>query len=233
MTVPCKRLAIMQPYFLPYIGYFQLMAAVDKFVVFDDVHYINRGWINRNRLLLNGAAHTFTLPLKGASQNKLISELHLHDEGPWKARLLRTFEQAYAKAPHFDTVFPLLERIINHPVSALSDYLVHSLRAVSDYLNLEVPIEATSRIYANEHLKGQARILDICRQESASVYINPIGGVALYDRESFSAQHIDLQFLQGRSTPYSQGKCSVAHVPALSIVDVLMFNDRDAAHQML
>src|SRR5512140_19777 len=104
-----KSIAIMQPYFLPYIGYFQLMAAVDKFVVFDDVNYINRGWINRNRLLLNGGAHTFTVPLRGASQNKLICDIELAEDDGWRDKLLRTISQSYAKTPCYAEVAPLME----------------------------------------------------------------------------------------------------------------------------
>lgn len=122
-----KRLANMQPYFLPYIGYFQLMAAVDKFVIFDDVNYINRGWINRNCLLMNGKAHTFTVPLRAASQNKLICEIELLDEQHWRDKLLRTMYQAYGKAAYYKQTDGLLERVINYPTTKLDEFLLNSL----------------------------------------------------------------------------------------------------------
>lgn len=225
------KLAIMQPYFLPYIGYFQLLAAVDKFVVLDDVNYINRGWINRNRLLLNGVAHTFTVPLRGASQNRLICEIELDDAQGWREKLLRTLRQAYRRAPCYVQVSALLESIINYPSLQLDEFLLNSIREVACYLSLEVEIVASSRIYRNTHLKGQERILDICRQEQASIYINPIGGVDLYDRANFLEQGTQLYFLRSRPISYSQGKGE--HVPWLSILDVLMFNEPSAVRRLL
>lgn len=226
-----KTVAIMQPYFLPYIGYFQLLAAVDKFVLLDDVSYINRGWINRNRLLLNGAPHNFTVPLRGASQNRLICDIELVNEEGWRARLLRTIQQAYGKAPCYLQVRPLLEDVINYPSVRLDDFLRNSLRETLRYLSLEVEVVNTSRIYENAYLKGQDRILDICRQERADVYVNPIGGTELYDREKFLAQGTKLCFLRSRPLAYCQGRAE--HVPGLSILDVLMFNDPHAARKML
>lgn len=226
-----KSIAIMQPYFLPYIGYFQLMTAVDKFVVFDDVNFINRGWINRNQLLLNGSAHTFTVPLRGASQNRLICEIELDDDQGWREKLLRTIRQAYGRAPCYVQVSALLEGLINYPSIRLDEFLLNSLREVVRYLSLEVEIVSTSRIYENEHLKGQERILDICRQERTNIYINPIGGVDLYDRANFSERKLSLKFLRSRPVSYSQGKGE--HVAWLSIMDVLMFNEPTAVRRLL
>ncbi len=226
-----RSIAIMQPYFLPYIGYFQLMAAVDKFVVLDDVNYINRGWINRNRLLFNGAAHTFTVPLRGASQNRLICDLELVDERHWRDKLMRTIRQAYGAAPCYAPVSALLENIINYSAVRLSEYLVNSLREIVCYLSLETNIERTSHVYQNAYMKGQERIQDICRKERANVYVNPIGGLDLYDRASFLEQDIRLNFLRTRPISYSQGKGK--HVPWLSIVDVLMFNEPSAVRKLL
>jgi hypothetical protein len=218
-----KTIAIMQPYFLPYIGYFQLMATVDKFVIFDDVNFIPRGWINRNRLLLNGTAHTFTVPLRGASPNKLIYEIELDDEQGWRKKLLRTIQQAYGRAPYYPQVSALLENLINYPSIRLDDFLLNSLHEIVRYLSLEVEIVSTSRSYKNAHLKGQDRILDICRQERANKYINPIGGISLYDHASFSKRELSLYFLRSRPISYPQGKKE--HVAWLSIMDVLMFNE--------
>jgi hypothetical protein len=221
----------MQPYFMPYIGYFQLMAAVDEFVVFDDVNYINRGWINRNRLLLNGVAHTFTVPLSGASQNKLICEIELVPGQAWREKLLRKVRQAYCKAPFYEQVFVLLTAVINYPTNRLDAFLLNSLRTIANYMAIQTEIVASSRVYSNATLKGQARILDICRQEKADSYINPIGGTALYDRAEFVRQGVTLQFLQSRHIGYPQGNNTF--VPCLSILDVLMFTGSSQVRQML
>jgi len=221
----------MQPYFLPYIGYFQLLAAVNKFVVLDDVNYINRGWVNRNRLLLNGVAHTFTVPLSGASQNRLICDIELVSEDSWRDKLMRTIRQSYKQAPCYVPVSALLESLINYPATRLDEFLLNSLDELVRYLSLDVEIVSTSRLYNNAHLKGQERILNICQQEQVDVYINPIGGVDLYDRASFLKQNIQLYFLRSRPISYSQGKAE--HIPWLSILDVLMFNEPSAVRQLL
>jgi WbqC-like protein family len=226
-----KSVAIMQPYFLPYIGYFQLMAAVDKFIIYDDVNYINRGWINRNRLLLNGAAHTFTVPLSEASQNRLICEIELVDQSSWRIKLLRTIQQAYGKAPYYRQVLVLLESMINYPSIYLDKFLLNSLHEMVQYLSLEVEIISTSRIYNNAHLKGQERIIDICRQERAKRYVNPIGGIELYDGMCFSEQNVVLNFLRSYPIYYPQGKNDF--VSGLSILDALMFNKPSSVRRIL
>lgn len=226
-----KSIAIMQPYFLPYIGYFQLMAAVDKFVVFDDVSFINRGWINRNRLLLDGQVHTFTMPLRNASQNRLICEIELDDGQPWRNKLISTIRHAYHKAPHFSEVSDWVEHLIRFPSHRLDEFLLNGLHEVARYLALDVEIVDTSRVYRNAELRGQARILDICDQERAGLYVNAIGGIELYDSPRFMQQGVTLKFLQPRQITYSQG--GQDYYPWLSILDVLMFNDRLAVSSML
>lgn len=226
-----RRLAIMQPYFFPYIGYFQLMAKVDAFVVFDDVNFINRGWINRNRINVGGAAHTITVPLRQASQNRLICDIELGADPGWRTKMLKTIEQSYARAPHFDHVFPLLEAIVLHPATNLADYLLNGLTALRDHLRLQTDIVATSRQYANSALKGQERIIDICLRERTRMYVNPIGGTELYSHDAFTEQGLDLKFLQPALTPYACGR--LAYVPALSIIDVLMWNDAASVDHLL
>lgn len=226
-----STLAIMQPYFLPYLGYFQLLAAVDKFVLLDDVNYIQRGWINRNRLLAHGAPQLFTVPLRGASQNRLICDIELLDQPAWRDKILRTLRQAYGRAPHYRAVAGMLERIMHYPTQRLDVFLLNSLREVLDYLSLATPLVASSRVYGNAALGGQERILDICRREGATRYINPIGGRELYQAAAFAQQGVSLRFLQSRQISYPQGR--QAHVPWLSIVDVLMYNDLPLIQQLL
>lgn len=226
-----KTIGIMQPYFLPYIGYFQLLNAVDKFVVLDDVNYINRGWVNRNRLLLNCAPHTFTVPLRGASVNRLICDIELMNEQSWREKLMSTIHHSYRLAPCYPKVSAMLEEIINFPSGKLDEFLLNSIRKVVRYMSLEVEIINSSRVYNNAHLKGQERILDICSQEKSNIYINSIGGVNLYDRTSFVERGIQLLFLRSRQITYAQGK--VKHIPCLSILDVLMFNKTHTVRQLL
>ena len=218
-----KTIAIMQPYFLPYIGYLQLMNAVDLFVLYDDVNYINKGWINRNRLLVNGKDYLFTVPLKDASQNKLINEIELSDDQQWRGKLLKTIEQAYKKAPFYGQVYPIVEQIITLKTTTIAELILESLVILKQYLTIETEIVTSSSIYQNAHLKAQTRILDICQQTNATHYINPIGGVELYDKSVFEAQNIQLSFIKSKAVEYRQFKNEF--VPWLSILDLLMFND--------
>jgi hypothetical protein len=225
------RLAVMQPYFLPYIGYFQLMAAVDKFVVFDDVNFINRGWINRNRILVGGEEAFATVPLSGASQNHKINEIAIAHDKPWQAKLLRTIEQSYKRAPYFEEVFPLMRTTVEAPATNLAAFVTQSLVSVKDWLGIACELVPSSAIYANTQLKGEARIVDICRQERATHYVNLPGGKDLYDKATFAAKGIALQFIQPQPVAYVQK--APAFVPWLSILDVMMCNGRRGTADML
>jgi hypothetical protein len=225
------KLAIMQPYFFPYIGYFQLLNAVDKFVIFDDVNFINKGWINRNRILLNQKAHLFTLPLENASQNKKINELFIVSDEKWKNKLLKTIRTAYNKAPMIDVVFPIIENILQHETTRLSEYLYNSLLTLCGYLNIKTKIIGSSGHYNTIHLKGKEKIIEICLKEKATRYYNPIGGIEIYDKSDFSKFDIQLYFLKSKDVVYDQ-KGSV-FIPDLSIIDVMMYNSADEIKKML
>ncbi|QJW90727.1 WbqC family protein [Spirosoma taeanense] len=224
-------LAIMQPYFLPYIGYMQLMNAVDTFVLYDDVAFINRGWINRNKLLINGQEYLFTVPLKDASQNKRINEVHLADDPKWRGKLLKTIEQGYLKAPYYGTVMPLTEKIINFATDSIADLVHNSLVELNGYLGIGTKLIPSSAIYNNTHLKAQERILNICQQEHAARYINPIGGLDLYDKPTFAQAGMELKFIQAKRVEYPQFRNEF--IPWLSILDALMFNDVATVQAML
>jgi hypothetical protein len=214
------KLAIMQPYFFPYIGYWQLINAVDRFVIYDDVNYINRGWINRNRILINGAPAYITVPLSQVSQNKKICDISLHTPPLWREKLVKMIETTYRKAPCFSEVYPLIEKLIRYKADTLSDYLAHQLQALAVFMGIKTEFIVTSRCYENSHLSGQARILDICKREGATTYINLQGGQSLYDIDTFRTAGIDLRFIVMRSVPYKQRTADF--IPYLSIIDVLM-----------
>lgn len=226
-----KSVAIMQPYFLPYLGYFQLIAAADVLVLLDDVHYIQRGWINRNRILLHGQPHLFTLPLLGASQNRLICDIERLPRSGWQEKFRRTLHQAYHHAPNYAAVAALLDRILACPALQLDVYLLHSLRELMAYLGLMTPLVATSRVYDNAALRGQERILDICQREDATDYLNPIGGAQLYEHAAFRQRGLSLRFLKSRMVSYDQG--GLPHIPDLSIIDVLMYNSPPVVRDLL
>lgn len=214
-------IAIMQPYFLPYIGYFQLIAAVDEFVIYDNIKYTKKGWINRNRFLLNGTDSTFTLPLQSAPDDLDVVERELAEAFNRK-KLLNQLRGAYAKAPHFNNVFPLIERVVGNPDNNLFRYIHHSVTQVCAYIGIDTPIIVSSSVPIDHSLKAQAKVLALCKARGAGVYINPIGGSELYAREDFAAEGIELKF--HKTSPLEYVQFGNAFAPWLSIVDVLMFN---------
>ncbi|MBU1427036.1 MAG: WbqC family protein [Gammaproteobacteria bacterium] len=218
-----KKLAIMQPYFFPYLGYWQLLAAVDTLVLLDDVNYINRGWINRNRIALNGEPTWLTVPLRGASQNKLICDIEIAPDDGWKKRMQRTLSTAYAKAPQSASVLALFEQWLAHADGNLSAALHHSITQVADAIDIKTTIVPSSGIYPKGELKGADRILDICQREGASVYVNPPGGRELYDAEAFRQAGIELMFLQP-DLHQNELRTGASDGSVLSILDSLMHN---------
>jgi WbqC-like protein family len=220
-----KKVAIMQPYFLPYIGYFQLINAVDEFILYDDVNFINKGWINRNNILINNASSLFSIPLKEASQNKLINEIEILQDEKWKSKLLKTIEQSYKKAPFYTNVFPLISQIIQFEEINCAKYIQNSLSSICKYLHINTLITESTSIFNNATLKGQHRILDICKQTKATQYINPIGGQELYQKNIFDNNQIQLNFLKTNTIQYKQ--FSTNFIPYLSILDLLMFNNSE------
>lgn len=215
----------MQPYLFPYLGYWQLLAAVDKFVILDDVNYINRGWINRNRLAVNGKPTWLTLPLAGASQNRLICEIDIATDDGWKRTMERMVSMAYAKAPESDTVLPLLYHWLEGASGNLSRSLHESIKEVAMYLDIKTTIVPSSRAYPKNGLKGQQRILDICRREGTTVYVNPPGGRDIYDAELFHQAGIELLFLQP-NLHSDQLQSGASDGAALSMLDHMMHNPR-------
>lgn len=225
------KLAIMQPYFFPYIGYWQLIHAVDRFVIYDDVKYIKGGWINRNRLLINGEPTYITVPLYQSSSYKRICDISLQSSPVWRDKLVKMVETTYRKAPCFAEVFSVVESVIRHDADNLSDYLVHQLQTLSACMGIDTEFVVTSRCYKNNDLSGQERILDICKREGANTYINPQGGQALYERDAFTQNGLDLKFLIPSAIEYKQ--FGFLHVPWLSIIDVMMFNSKSQLSTLL
>ena len=222
------KVAIMQPYLFPYLGYYQLAAAVDHWVFYDDVMFIKKGYINRNSLLVNGTAYRFSVPIRDQSQFRPINE---HHAIPPFDGILKTISQAYAKAPSFSCIFPMIQSVLDGRETSIARIAGASLHAVFDYLG--IPLQATwsSEIPGHQHLKGQDRILSICKSLEASEYVNPIGGLELYDEDTFTTRGIGLRFHRMRPVFYPQG-CH-PFVPNLSMIDVLMHNDRDGVMLLL
>ena len=223
------KLAIMQPYLFPYIGYWQLIGCVDKFVVYDDVNYIVRGWINRNNILVQGEPRLLTLSLSKPSRNKLINEIEIAEGA--KREFLHQIECNYRKAPQFPQVFPLLESILGNPENNIAKFIRASLESVSRYLHLETEFLMSSEIPKDNSLRGDDKIAHICGLLGAETYINPYGGMEIYHEEKFLSKNIRLLFLKPRleMIHYEQFRNEFAN--GLSIVDLMMFNEADVIHR--
>jgi hypothetical protein len=230
---PAPRVAVMQPYLFSYIGYFQLISACDVFVYYDDVTFIKGGWINRNRILLNGEPHRFSVPLSGASSNALIKDVRLAPGGRWTQDFSATLRQAYRRAPHFDRIQQLVESVLNAGHTHIADLAIASIQAVCDYLDLPVLAHRSSSFAPDTRaLDRSDRLIAMTRRAGGQTYINPAGGSALYRSSHFADNGVRLQFLEPVSAPYPQFGVA-AFVPGLSIIDVLMFNDVEQIRQML
>ena len=224
------KLGIMQPYFLPYIGYWQLMNAVDKYVIYDEIEYSKKGWINRNRILMNNSDFLFSIPLKKDSDYKYISQREIANDFN-RTKLINQIRSSYTKSPYFGEVFDLINSIINYGDKNLFNFILNSINNINIYLGLNPTIVISSTIEFDNSLKGEDKVLSICKKMNASSYYNAIGGQELYSKDRFKDDGIDLKFIKSNQIVYSQ--FDNEFVPWLSILDVMMFNSVDEIKKML
>jgi len=215
------KIAIMQPYFFPYIGYFQLIKSVDVFVVYDNIKYTKKGWINRNRMLQNGKDVMFSIPLKNDSDSLDVCERELSTDFN-RDKLLNQFKGAYRFAPYFEQTFLLVESIVRCEDNNLFRFLHNSIVATCNYLDIDTEIKISTEVTIDHNLKSQDKVIALCEALGASAYINAIGGIELYSKEAFSNKGIDLKFI--KSMPFEYTQLGGEFVPWLSIIDVMMFN---------
>ncbi len=218
----------MQPYFFPYIGYFQLIDYCDVFVVYDNIQFTKKGWIHRNRYLKNGDADYFSLPLKKDSDYLDIHERYLSESFDQESqKLLRRIEGAYRKAPYFDDTFQLLKDVFLFEDRNLFLFLFNSLKRINEYLDIDTKILRSSDVPHDSKLKSEKRVIDIVMSIGGNEYVNPIGGMEIYSQDNFRHNGISLKFLKSGLSPYTQN--SKDFIPALSIIDILMFEGTDFA----
>ncbi len=222
----------MQPYFFPYLGYWQLMNAVDEYIIYDDVNYIKGGWINRNRIKINGEPALLGISVRKASQNSLICDLEVSISDKDRDNLIKKLQVSYAKAPYKTDVVELFADTLKCESANLAGFLAYSNRKTAEYLGIQTPIYTASELKLDHTHHAQQRIIDICKARGCDKYINAIGGKELYDKESFEQNGLELGFL--RMDPdivYPQGKGEF--IPSLSILDVMMYNSRDEIQKLL
>jgi len=222
------QVASNQPYLFPYLGYWQLINWADAFVISDSMQYINKGYINRNSILLNGKSHRFTLEVQGVHEGTLINEVKV---GNNSRKICSTMTHAYKKAPNFNEVFPVIEELLHNQEKNLAKYIGHSIQTIAKLLGINTDFIYLSELQGETDLKSQDRTIDICERMQATHYVNAIGGQQLYDKESFEQKGMKLSFIDSNPVEYKQYYNEF--VPYLSIIDVLMFNSKDQIKDLL
>ncbi len=227
-----KKIAIMQPYFFPYIGYFQLIHSVDEFVIYDNIEFTKKGWINRNRILVNGVDAYITLPLK-----KDLDFLHVKNRflaDTWdieRKKMLNRIVESYRKAPFFKETYEIVERCIMFEDRNLFNFIFHSVQILVNYLDIDTKLTVSSTLSIDHQLKSEDKVIAICKEQLAGIYINSVGGVGLYNKERFRSHNLELQFQKSNNIDYKQ--FNNEFVPWLSIIDVMMFTDKLSIKQNL
>lgn len=222
------KAAIMQPYFFPYIGYFQLIAAVDLFIVYDNIKYTKKGWINRNRILQSGNDVSFSLPLKSDSDFLDVRDRELAADFN-RGKLLNQIKGTYRHAPYFTQTFPLIEQVVQYEECNLFKFIHNSIVRTCQHLGITTNIKISSDFPIDHTMKNQEKVLALCGAVGADAYLNAIGGIDLYSKNTFLDKGIELKFIS--SKPFEYAQFGNEFVPWLSIIDVMMFNPLESIRE--
>jgi hypothetical protein len=216
------KLGVMQPYLFPYVGYFQLIEAVDHFVFYDDVNYIKQGWINRNRIRSGADEVTFTVPLAGASSQKQINETLVDPVkwSIWREKFLRTITQSYSRAPFFDDSMDLILGVLKERPITIADLAIRSVSNILDHYGSKMHCVRSSLVYPRGTTSGEMRLIEIAEQAGATKYVNMVGGSELYHADTWGGNGMSLHFLKPTLRPYGPER---SWIPGLSIIDVMMY----------
>lgn len=253
ISTDSQCIAVMQPYLFPYLGYFQLIGAVDTFVLYDNLNYIKNGWINRNRILqVNRSPFYFTLPVAKRNRSFMkIRDVRIQ-RGPWRRKLLNSIFLNYKCSTFFEDVFPVLENFLHSDTDSLSELNKMSIVGLSEFLQLETRIITDPSLDNLEDMLAKedrylvtefpdldlnigstkiARALFLCKYFKADTFINPIGGLDLYPKLDFARNSIGVFFLKMDEVKYRQR--SDLFYPNLSIIDVLMNCGKNGTQELL
>ena len=227
------KLAIMQPYFFPYIGYFSLLEAADLFVIFDTVQFQRKSWMTRNKIItVKGESTYIKLPVKKAPLNTLINQVLINHEIDWKTTLFNQL-LVYKKAPFYTKTMDIVGNILNTDTNKLIDLNKNSLLQIANYLKLDCEISVFSEmgLTVKEVNNADEWALNISKALNAGEYINSPGGVSFFNKQKYKDHEIALRFIKNNLKRYKQ--YHLDFVPGLSIIDVMMFNSVEEIHKML
>lgn len=228
------RLGIMQPYFLPYAGYFSLIKNVDRFILLDTVQFIRHGWIERNRILKNDTEWLYVkVPLQAKSQKTLIKDLRIDNEREWKKTIFSQLAIYKKRAPNYHSIINIIDESFKKEYQTITALNYDLLVAICIYLDISTPIEIFSEMNLEIENPGAADewALNICVALEAKEYWNPAGGISIFNKKKFDEQNVKLTFQEIILKEYSQS--GLQFVPGLSIIDILMFNDKDIVNRIL
>ncbi len=220
----------MQPYFFPYLGYWQLINAVDRYVVYDDVTYIKGGWISKNYYLLNGKAQMMILPLDNPSSFRIINDIDITSNEKARQKVIRSIDAAYRKAPNYGVIMPVVENLILES-NKIADLNLYTITWICKYLDIDTEIILSSDMDKDCSLTGQDKVIAINKALGSDMYINSAGGKNIYSERIFEENGIELRFLELDNVSYRQYDNDF--VPNLSMIDVLMFNSPEETKKLL
>ena len=224
----------MQPYFFPYIGYFQLMNLVDKWIVFDTVQYIYHGWINRNRILHPTSGWQFVIvPLETHSHNIIIKDVKITEQIEWKTKILGQLTHYKKIAPFYSQTIEIISECFECKEKNISKFNVNILSVISNYLDIEFKYEFHSEMHTKLEVVEDPGdwALKISEVMNATQYVNPIGGKDLFDKNKFIEKGITLNFLEQNKFEYNQKR--EYFEKNLSIIDILMWNSKAQIRELL
>ena len=225
-----KRIAVMQPYFFPYLGYYQLFNCVDEFIFFDDANFFKKGFINNNYFVLSGIKTKFTIPIKNASQNRSINQ-HEYIKDRLIKKFLKSVYLNYKESKKFQCIFNIINQIFDTDNLNVADLNITTITKIFQYLNINKKFFKSSDILPKGQYKNKTWIAEICKVREGTTYINSFGGRRLYKADFFKSYDLDLEFLKPNFSKYMQ--FSKAFIPSLSMIDVLMHNSKEEVRKLL
>ena len=221
------KISVMQPYFFPYLGYFSLIQDSDVFVVLDNVQYVRRGWMNRNRVIgKNQSPVYFHLSTIKAPQKTMTRQIKIDHNREWKKTLLDKLDYYEKSAPYFEETKAMVERLISFETDSLCDMNIHILEELCKFLGITTKFVLASDLEIDESkiIETDDWGLEITKTFGASDYINLWGGRHIYSVNKYNNSNITLKFIENELVYYNQH--NEMFIKSLSIIDVLMYNDR-------
>jgi hypothetical protein len=228
------KLAIMQPYFFPYLGYFGLIKHSDRFIIFEIVQFMRHGWIERNRILKVGEGWQYIrAPLAKHSQKTAIKEVRINNNELWQNKILQQLVHYKHRSPYYKEVIGFLENALSFKTDSITELNAHLLAETCKYIGISFCREIFSEmnIAIEKASAADEWAINICKALAADTYINPPGGMDIFDRGKYVRANINLQFLKVNLKPYKQWGGTFEK--ALSIIDVMMFNKPEEIQAML